>query len=83
MTLKLKNIKEIKIDRNTYIDLVDLANIANTCATLIECPGGRLVPEGLICPHCESDYTNGDCKGEIKEPKDIPTIPVIIPFESD
>jgi hypothetical protein len=41
----------------------DLANCASRYLYIVDCPGGRPMVKGYICPHCAMDTTRGDCAG--------------------
>lgn len=40
----------------------DLARCADYLA-IVDCPGGRPIVKGYICPHCGADPSHGDCDG--------------------
>jgi hypothetical protein len=41
----------------------DLARCADQFLSIVSCPGGRPIVNGLICPHCGMDTSDGDCGG--------------------
>lgn len=41
----------------------DLATCAVAYLAITTCPGGRPKVEGLVCPHCGTDTSRGDCDG--------------------
>lgn len=57
MTRKIEN-----IERNR---LSDLARCAEFAAVIVDCPGGRPIVGGYICPHCGTDPSHGDCNGVV------------------
>lgn len=57
-----KKIKEGRIDANYT---ADMARCASYYLRTIPCPGGRPMVKGLICPHCDTDTSLGDCGGVI------------------
>ena len=44
-------------------DETDLARLAHNYLSVRRCAGGRLVAQGLMCPHCESYDPEDDCDG--------------------
>lgn len=54
--------KTVKIDVRRYVNLLDYEHIAEMCANVIECAGGRLLMGGYVCPHCGVDTSVGPYK---------------------
>ena len=51
----------------------DLARCAKNYLLIKECPGGRPIVKGYICPHCGTDTSYGDCDGVIGLTKQEPS----------
>ena len=43
----------------------DLAACADAYLNIRACPGGRPIVDGLVCPHCGMDTSDGDCNGVV------------------
>ena len=43
----------------------DLAHCAVAYLLIHNCPGGRPIVDGYVCPHCGTDTSFGDCGGVI------------------
>ncbi len=56
----MSKIAKAKIDKYS---LADLARCADTYLLLHNCPGGRPIVNGYVCPHCGTDTSEGDCGG--------------------
>ncbi len=48
-------------EKKEDMDLKDMATIAESFMDLRSCRGGRLVVEGLVCPHCRSGSPRTYC----------------------
>lgn len=54
-----------KIDKNDLnkYRIQDTARLALNYLWVINCPGGRPIVDGYICPHCGIDASQGECAG--------------------
>lgn len=55
MKIKLKEIDRARMG--------DMYRLATRYLIVMDCPGGRPINDGYICPHCGADPSRGDCDG--------------------
>jgi len=63
----MSKIKNVDVHR-----MNDIARCASRYLNLVNCPGGRPINDGYICPHFGADPSRGDCDGVhgfVKEPE--------------
>jgi hypothetical protein len=43
----------------------DILFLADNYLAIRDCPGGRPIIEGYVCPHCGTDTSYGECGGVV------------------